>query len=223
MTHLQFEAYIDESGNTGLDLFGDRDQPFFWTGSIIVEGNISFPYDVNDLAQSVGKRELHGNELGISRIDRLADSLIKTIQGTDARFHFTRTEKGHIPTMRFADAILDNVNNAAVGHMHFQVTILRKLLAAKIDAFFSEQDKINFWNIHLTGNVDEFRKFLDKFRTKISTRYPLSDRRGKFLLLDAIEWGIRHPDVVLTERTQRSEGVQDFRSLQYESPNLVSM
>ncbi|MUG71331.1 DUF3800 domain-containing protein [Paenibacillus validus] len=223
MPHSHFEAYIDESGNTGLDLFGDKEQPFFWTGTIVVEEKISLPYDVYELAQSEGKKELHGNELGLGRIDRLADRLIQIIEGIDARFHFTRTEKKHIPTMRFADAILDNVNNAAVGHMHYQVTFLRKALAARIDAFFSEQDKIEFWNIHLSGNVNEFQQFLRKFRTKISTRYPSNDRRGKSILLDAIEWGIRHPDVLLTERTQRPEGVEDFRSLQYESPNLVSV
>jgi hypothetical protein len=225
MTKTQFEAHIDESGNTGIDLFGDKKQPFFWTGTIVVEQNITLPFDVYVLAQSEGKTELHGSELGLGRIDRLADKLVQTIEGIDARFHFTRTEKAHIPTMRFVDAILDNVNNSAVGHLHYQNSHLRKSLAARIDGFFSDQDKIDFWNIHLTNNIELFQQFLRKFRGKISRKYPVQDRRGKFLILDAIEWGIRHPDVLLTERVSKIEieGAGDFRSLQYESPNLISV
>lgn len=144
LEYSRFEAYIDESGNTGLDLFGDKDQPFFWTGTIVLEENVSIPYEVTELAQSEGKQELHGNELGLGRIERLADRLIAILDALDARFHFTRTEKKHIPTMRFADAILDNVNNPAVSHIHYQITYLRKALAARIDAFFSEQTKSIF-------------------------------------------------------------------------------
>jgi len=218
-----FEAHIDESGNTGLDLFGDIKQPFFWTGAIVIDESAKYPYPLQHLAESVGKQELHGNELGIRRIDQLGDKLNEIINCIDARFHFTRTEKKHISTMRFVDALIDNVNNPAVGQLHYQITMMRKMLAAKIDMFFDEQDKINFWEIHLSGDVGKFKDFLSKFRLKISYKYPLSDRRGKFLILDALEWGIRHPEELLTERVSRPEGVQDFRNLQYESPNLVSV
>lgn len=218
-----FEAHIDESGNTGLDLFGDIKQPFFWTGAIVIEESAKYPYDLQHLAESVGEHELHGNKLGIGKINQLGDKLIEIIDSIDARFHFTRTEKKHIPTMRFVDAVLDNVNNPAVGQLHYQITMMRKMLAAKIDMFFDEQDKIDFWDIHLSGDVEKFKNFLRKFRLKISNKYPLSDRRGKFLILDALEWGIRHPAELLTERVSRPEGVQDFRSVQYESPNLISV
>lgn len=218
-----FQAHIDESGNTGLDLFGDIKQPFFWTGTIVIEESSKYPHDLQDLAESVGEHELHGNKLGIRKIDQIGEKLIEIIESIDARFHFTRTEKKHIPTMRFVDAILDNVNNPAVGHLHYQITMMRKMIAAKIDLFFDEQDKIDFWAIHLSGDINKFKAFLRKFRLKISNKYPLSDRRGKFLILDALEWGIRHPAELLAERVSRPEGVQDFRSLQYESPNLVSV
>lgn len=56
---MHFEAYIDESGNTGIDLF-DKRQPFFWTGTMVVRQGILFPCDIASIAQKVGKKSFMG-------------------------------------------------------------------------------------------------------------------------------------------------------------------
>jgi len=217
-----FEAYIDESGNTGIELF-DKKQPFFWTGTIIVKQSAQLPFELVVLAKKFGKTELHGNELGLGRINEISNQLIEVIESLNARFMFTRVEKSHISSMRLADALLDNVNNPAITALHYNVPFLKKTLAYYIDFMMDENDKIIFWKIHLSGNASEFRHFLTKFRNKISSYFPPSNQRGKQLLLDAIDWGIKNPETLLTERVTKPDGYNDFRSLQYESPNLVSI
>ncbi|HGE7613846.1 TPA: DUF3800 domain-containing protein [Bacillus cereus] len=217
-----FEAYIDESGNTGIDLF-DKNQPFFWTGTIIVKQGAQFPIDVSSLAHQVGKKELHGSELGLGRINEISDQLIEVIESLNARFMFTRVEKSHISSMRLADALFDHVNNPAMTSFHYNVPFNRKMLSYYIDVMMSEKDRKDFWNIHLNGDASKFRDFLTRFRQKVNASFPQSNQRGKQLVLDAIDWGIKNPETLLSERTTKPNGYDDHRSLQYESPNLVSI
>ena len=60
-------AYTDESGNTGNNLF-DKQQPFFWTGSLISEAdlNLSGAEVHKECLALAGVAELHGNELGLA-------------------------------------------------------------------------------------------------------------------------------------------------------------
>ncbi|PWW01242.1 hypothetical protein DFQ01_110132 [Paenibacillus cellulosilyticus] len=219
---MHFEAYIDESGNTGIDLF-DKRQPFFWTGTMVVTQGVRFPCDITSIAQKVGSKELHGSKLGLRRINEIAKQLIDIIETLNARFMFTRVEKSHISAMRLADALFDNVNNPAVTAFHYNVPFNKKMLAYYVDIMMDEKDRKDFWNIHLAGDSEEFREFLIRFRSKIERQFPKSNQRGRQLVLDAIAWGIKEPDSLLSERTKKPEGIEDFRSLQYESPNLVSI
>jgi hypothetical protein len=71
-----FVAFTDETGNSGLNLF-DRNQPYFWTGTLLT------PVDLDRIDPAVheaclsraGRKELHGNELGFSGIERVAGKL----------------------------------------------------------------------------------------------------------------------------------------------------
>ena len=64
-------AYTDETGNTGLNLF-DPGQPSFWTGTLLT------PVDLDRLDPAIhrgcleraGCAELHGNQLGLTEIGR---------------------------------------------------------------------------------------------------------------------------------------------------------
>jgi len=69
-------AYTDESGNSGLKLFGDA-QDTFWTGTMISFSDLnqkcaSFHRELLELAEVP---ELHGNELGFGRIEKVAGRL----------------------------------------------------------------------------------------------------------------------------------------------------
>lgn len=161
--------------------------------------------------------------MGLGRINEIANQLIDIIETLQARFMFTRVEKSHISSMRLADALFDNVNNPAVTAFHYNVPFNKKMLAYYVDVMLDEKDRKDFWNIHLTGDSAKFREFLMRFNSKIERDFPKSNQRGRQLVLDAIAWGIKDPDSLLSERTKKPEGVEDFRSLQYESPNLVSI
>src|SRR5579871_520804 len=82
-------AYSDETGNSGTALF-DSQQPVFWTGTLVT------PIDMQTAAAEVhreclrivGKEELHGSELGLGRIDKIAYNLLRLFSDTSCGFFF---------------------------------------------------------------------------------------------------------------------------------------
>jgi hypothetical protein len=78
--------YIDESGQTGLNLF-DPQQP------ILYYGVLSSPHNLNEVARPAvealrerfGVERLHANELGLGRISSIASEL----EALQVEFDFT--------------------------------------------------------------------------------------------------------------------------------------
>ena len=81
------EAYSDESGNSGSNLF-DEAQPWFWTGTLIAAPNIDRVGSsaVGALCGRLGVAELHGKDLGLGRIEAIADDLREAFERVRARF-----------------------------------------------------------------------------------------------------------------------------------------
>ncbi|HZT34664.1 MAG TPA: hypothetical protein VFA15_02000, partial [Nitrososphaera sp.] len=58
---VPFYAYVDETGNTGHNLF-DEAQPDFYTAALITRGDfdLSFTPEVKAIANKLGVEHLHG-------------------------------------------------------------------------------------------------------------------------------------------------------------------
>ncbi len=92
--HPRLFAYTDESGNTGHNLF-DPNQPYFWTGTLLTHSDIdATSWDQHETwTATLGVNELHGNELGIGRINKIAESVLSFLETQQAQFVFTQIEK----------------------------------------------------------------------------------------------------------------------------------
>ena len=69
--------YVDESGQTGLELFDDN-QPFLYYGVLSSEFNldeVSLPH-VERLRNDLGVERLHAAELGNGRLVTIVDDLV---------------------------------------------------------------------------------------------------------------------------------------------------
>ena len=87
-------AYIDETGNTGNNLF-DLQQPVFMSGALITKTNFDILYAkiVKELAKYSETGILHANELGLDRIDLIVNDFIKILKKSDARIYIARADK----------------------------------------------------------------------------------------------------------------------------------
>lgn len=91
------EAYTDEAGHTGLNLF-DPAQPWFWTGTLLSRFSVQTQGAglMRDLSALLGRPVLHANQLGIRKLELIAGPLKGFLERIDAHFVFTAIEKRHL-------------------------------------------------------------------------------------------------------------------------------
>jgi uncharacterized protein DUF3800 len=203
------EAYSDESGNSGSNIF-DGDQPWFWTGTLIATGDVqrvSGPI-VDDACRRLGVTELHGKVLGLPRIEIIADDLVKAFDALRAQFVFTTLEKVHLASTKFVDTVLDSDVNMGVSPMHYGFRGLRMPLTAAIVETLTTQDQAEFWEAYRTADGEAFRRILRRVDARIQA---LGRGRTKEILGDAFAWAIDHPTAVL-----------DFKRSKGDAPNMVA-
>ncbi|WP_179289896.1 DUF3800 domain-containing protein [Shouchella clausii] len=208
---MNYHIFIDESGNTGHNLF-DKNQPYFWVSAIMVKENCmeSVKNDIALLKSSLNTNELHGNELGLRFINQASGELINIFKQLNAKFLFVRINKPHIATMKFVDCLIDSENNPAIPPLYYYSKSTRYMLAQPIAALFNEDSQKEFWNIYKRNDTQAFKTFLCEFKVAVNSYIP--DPRLREILNDAVEFAINHPTDIL-----------DVSYDNYESPNLVSM
>lgn len=80
-------AYIDETGNSGKNIF-DPEQPVFTTVALLTRHNFDLLYGkkFQALASLHGNAALHANELGVNRLEEIAGDLLDILKDEEAHF-----------------------------------------------------------------------------------------------------------------------------------------
>jgi len=193
-------AYTDETGNTGQNLF-DENQPFFWTGTLVSENDMQTAAAGLHrwcLAE-VGQTELHGNELGLGGIQKIASKLLMFFRSTGCRFYFTIVEKQHLAGTKFVDTILDSGSNPAIDLLHYGARALRMPLALQFIQVLDQRDLRDFWSSFERADGPSFRALLERVNDRLKQWHAegVYDARTVQLLTDALNWGLHDPDSLL--------------------------
>jgi hypothetical protein len=206
------EAYTDESGHTGLNLF-DSSQPWFWTGTLVSAVPLQQRGDalLHRLCTSVGEQILHANKLGLAKIESIASPLNEFLEEIDARFVFTAIEKRHLASGKLADTVLDSTMNQGVSTLHYGIHGFRILLSRAIVELVSPRDQEEFWTVYATADAKGLSGILSRLLVRVSA-IPGMDKRLREILSDALTWGARHPQELL-----------DFQRSELDAPNLVAL
>lgn len=206
------EAFTDESGHTGLNLF-DAAQPWFWTGTLLSP----VPFEerggalIRELQARVGEPFLHAKSLGIAKIETIAKQLNEFLEDLGARYVFTAIEKRHVATGKLADTLLDSTMNKAVSPVHYGVHGSRIILAHVIeDLTTSARDQEEFWSVYSNGDADGLSRILNRLLVRLNA-IPGVNPRLREILSDALRWGMDHPQELL-----------DFRRSELDAPNLIA-
>jgi hypothetical protein len=202
-------AYADESGNSGLKLFGDQ-QDTFWTGTLISFSDLDSRYAAfhRELLQLAGKSELHGNELGFGRIEKIAGRMAWFIREKKIRFSFVRIFKPYLATTKMFDLAFDSGVNPAVPPQSYGIRQLRLINVLHFSQLLTTEDLNEFWALFRAQSPGRFAKLLASIRDRVKdTPY---DKRSKQILTESLDWASRHPEEVLDPFGER------------DSPNFVA-
>ncbi|WP_246777001.1 DUF3800 domain-containing protein [Microvirga sp. VF16] len=121
-------CFIDESGNTGLELF-DPNQPILYYGLLSASANLDVIAEplLKDLRRGLGVNRIHANELGVARLTTVAEKLISFSKKNDLRFSLLKVKKPDHAVICFFDQVFNSGLNKAVSwHQYF--TPLRYIL-----------------------------------------------------------------------------------------------
>jgi hypothetical protein len=90
-------AYVDETGNTGSNLF-DPQQPEFFTAALITKGDFDVIHSsvLRRICRQHGAASLHASVLGFRGIEPMASAILKLLKKADARFFVSRVEKRYL-------------------------------------------------------------------------------------------------------------------------------
>jgi hypothetical protein len=107
--------YADEAGNTGTDLFNDKNQPIFYTSVIFSKNDIDIDIDVNikedyqkicDEFLKSGVSEIHFTELSPEERKNVSKAMLELIKRYDLKVFISLIEKKYLPKLFFIDEFL---------------------------------------------------------------------------------------------------------------------
>ncbi|MGL4286564.1 MAG: DUF3800 domain-containing protein [Phreatobacter sp.] len=191
-------AYVDETGNTGHNIF-DEKQPDFFTAALITKGDFDLIYSesVLRLASRFNEEALHAKDLGFGRLEQIAPDLLRIVRGARASFFVSRVEKKYLLATKMFDSLFDSGENAAVGWHHYNFRALRLMLCMKLSALIDEDNARRFWDCILEKKeavVTE--KLIEVCRSLIGNIENVPDARSREILSSGLEWAIAHPEAI---------------------------
>lgn len=189
-------VYVDETGNTGENIFDDN-QPFFVTAALITKTNFDVLQRraVGRIAASLGVEELHAAELGVARLNKVAPDLLSVIKGCDARIFVSRVEKKYLAMTKVVDTVFDSYENPSVPWHVYNFKHLRLLMLFKLAQYvFDENLARRFWE-SLMCRSDNLASqlFADACRATLPRLDGLPDARSREITHAAFSWAAENP------------------------------
>jgi hypothetical protein len=210
-------AFVDETGNTGHNLF-DEAQPDFFTAALITKGDFDSRHSEAALAltSSLGVDSLHGKELGLGRIEGIADEFLYLLRKSQADFFVSRVEKRYLLASKLFDSLFDSGENAAVAWHHYNLRPFRLLFAFKLAMAIDMETAQLFWQCILEPNEKKAYELLPSVCARLhGNLLEIPDARSREILGEGLEWARRYPESIQIHTDRKLSRQGHF-------PNLVA-
>jgi hypothetical protein len=209
-------AYVDESGNTGKNIF-DTAQPNYFTAALVTKGSFDARYtdQVRKIASKVGATAIHANELGLGRLETIAGDLVELLVNSNGHFFICRVEKRYLLASKMFDVLFDSGENAAIAWHNYNLRTSRIILAIKLGHVIDEPIARQFWDCLLMSRERDAHAALPPLCEAIKSRlHILPDQRSREIFTQGLDWVIKYPECVQFATEQRIAKKGHF-------PNLV--
>lgn len=191
-------AFVDESGNTGQNLF-DEAQPVFSTMALLTRDDFDATKGpaLAKLCADQGVVELHAAELGVDGIERIARPLVSILMSAQARFAFSRVEKRYLLATKIFDAIFDVGENFGAHGQIYNVRPLRLIMTFKLASIVPEALARDFWSAMMSRRAEDAAAGLVAFCDSIVVLVAgHRDRRFAQVVTDTMAWARDNPEAI---------------------------
>ncbi len=183
-------AFIDESGNTGANLF-DPAQPYFLTVAMTcpVDFDVEFGDEVRGIARESGFDYLHASEIGADAVDLIAPSVLELIERSQVRFHPVLVAKPDSALFQFFYALFDPGENPAASTLAYSVRVLRFALVLQLASIMELDDVQLYWEaITSVRSPESELKIVQTIDKVLQRATNLTDVRAKQLIVETLTW-----------------------------------
>ena len=152
--------YIDESGNTGLNL-NDNSQPYLYYGvlSSPIDLDLSELPELLDIRKILSVKRIHANEIGYEKLSKAYELFVKLIKKYELKFDLYKIKKRDYILISFFDQLFDQGLNPAVP-WNWYWTPLRYPLLFAVSSLFDDELVVKAWNARITRDHRESNKIL---------------------------------------------------------------
>lgn len=189
--------YIDESGQTGNNLF-DQVQPVLYYGVLSSKTNLDIlaKPTLLSLKKKLGVGELHASELKNEGLVKIVPELLCLIKKYRLSFDFFKLVKIDYALICFFDQVFDQGVNPAVPHLYYW-SPLRFALLLTIAPLFDDKTLQRAWCalIELDNKKAE-AELVEICRVIINRLDLILDQRCRQVVQDVLQWVIDHPDKI---------------------------
>ena len=195
---MHLYAFVDETGNTGSNLF-DEAQPDFFTGALITKTNFDVLYErkIRAICHRNGFDALHASELGFGPIEQAAPEILHLLKKVDARFFISRVEKRYLLATKVYDTFFDSGENPAASWTAYNIRPLKLILCFKVASLLTEDIAREFWSMLMARNETQARSKIPGICDAILERVPsLIDQRSQEIVRETLTWSRNHPDAL---------------------------
>jgi hypothetical protein len=187
-------AYVDETGNTGGNLF-DPEQPWFITIGLMTKTNFDvLERNLFSARSAIGEVDFHANELGFEKIEQIASKLLIIAKKRDARFFISRVEKLYLATTKVVDTVFDSYENKAVPWHVYNLKPLKLILLFKLAHYVFDEEMVKlFWDslMHKKSKTAS-ELFVEACKGILARVDNLPDRRSREIAREAFTWAIEN-------------------------------
>lgn len=187
-------SFVDESGNTGLNIFDDN-QPILYYGVITSQFNLDIVAEplLNRLRSELGVKRLHANQLGVADLSRIAPAITQFSTKKDLRFSLFKVNKPDHAIITFFDQVFDAGLNKAIPSVHYW-TPLRYVLLFKVARLFTREEAEKAWAARKETSAERAQILLKEVYSALLSRINLlPDERSRELISGGIRWAAANP------------------------------
>ena len=199
-------AFIDESGNTGQNMF-DPAQPMYFTAAMVTDGDFDNEWGdrVKAYADSVGHELLHGSVLSPSQVEQVSPSILSLIQEANARFVVTGVHKETHVAMKIFDYIFDPGENHGAAWHHYWLKPLRVTNALLFMQLLTLEDRKDGWRSLMDSNKGRSTKRFQGMLNRILPRVDeIADPRQREVFKDAIGYAAKNRECIYVHGSSKA-------------------
>ena len=189
-------AYVDETGNTGGNLF-DPEQPWFITIGLMTKVNFDvLERNLFRVRDANGEIDFHANEIGFEKIEQIAQRLLIVAKKRDTRFFISRVEKLYLATTKVVDTVFDSYENKAVPWQVYNLKHLKLILLFKLAHFVLDENTVKlFWDSLMQKNSKAASElFVEACKAMLARVGNLPDKRSREIAREGFTWAIENYD-----------------------------